>query len=288
MTTSIMRCAAALAALVTLGAAAAPEEPAGSPQRNLQAALQRCINPQPEEAKPAPMIASCTDALDIADLSREVRGRVFAMRGLAHGIGNQTDKAIADFTEALRLVPDDAVAFMYRGDGYSELRQYGTAIEDYTRSIELRADLADAYAGRSYSYFQTGQYAKAIDDIDRAIAIDATNSRFFDNRCGIRAFMGKELERALLDCNESVRLNPSGPMALSIRALVHFRMGRFNDAITDENAALKISPGMAQAHYIRGLAKQRMGDAAGARTDIETAKLLQSDIADQYARIGVR
>jgi len=46
----------------------------------------------------------------------------------------QYDKAIADFTEAIRLKLDYADAFNDLGIGYDELKQCDKAIADYTRS----------------------------------------------------------------------------------------------------------------------------------------------------------
>ena len=47
------------------------------------------------------------------------------------------DRAIADFTEAIRLDPNPDLAYQWRGDAYSDKGEYDKAIADYTESIRL-------------------------------------------------------------------------------------------------------------------------------------------------------
>ena len=59
--------------------------------------------------------------------------------------------AIADFTKAIELDPDDAVAYYNRGNSKRKLKDYYGAIADYTKAIELDPDVADAYYNRGWS-----------------------------------------------------------------------------------------------------------------------------------------
>ena len=51
----------------------------------------------------------------------------------------QYERAIVDFTEALRLRPDDALAHYNRGIAYLHLKQYEQAIPDFNEAIRLNA-----------------------------------------------------------------------------------------------------------------------------------------------------
>lgn len=53
----------------------------------------------------------------------------------------QYDKAIADYTEAIRLKPDYADAHYNRGNAYYYLQQYDEAVADYSEVIRLKPDL---------------------------------------------------------------------------------------------------------------------------------------------------
>ena len=47
------------------------------------------------------------------------------------------DKAIKDFSEAIRLDPKNAEAFVFRGIARGEKKDYPAAIEDFTEAINL-------------------------------------------------------------------------------------------------------------------------------------------------------
>ena len=65
-------------------------------------------------------------------------------------------------------------------------------------------------------------------------------------------------------------------------------MGQANNAIADYDAALRINPKHPSALYGRGIAKMRTGNAVGGDGDIAAAKLIQPDIADEFASYGIR
>jgi len=61
--------------------------------------------------------------------------------------------AIADFNEAIRLKPDDAWAYVWRGDAKYKLGDYQGAIEDYREAAWL--------------YYQQGRTADYKDALNR-------------------------------------------------------------------------------------------------------------------------
>jgi tetratricopeptide (TPR) repeat protein len=61
-------------------------------------------------------------------------------RGIAHASLGQRQQSIKDYSEAIRLKPDDADAYNARGNAYNRLGQYQRGIEDYNRLLYLQAD----------------------------------------------------------------------------------------------------------------------------------------------------
>ena len=62
------------------------------------------------------------------------------------------DKAIADFTEAIRLDPKSAQAYANRALAYVEKSEYDKAITDLTEVIRLNPKGALAFWGRGMAY----------------------------------------------------------------------------------------------------------------------------------------
>ncbi len=71
------------------------------------------------------------------------------------------------------------------------------------------------------------------------------------------------------------------------RGLIFLKMTNFDAAVSDYEAALRRNPSLAGALYGRGMAKLKNEDATG-EADIAAAKALQADIAEEYARYGMR
>ena len=96
-----------------------------------------------------------------------------------------------------------------------------------------------------------------------------------------------QLEQALADCNESLRLK-SDPYTFDSRGLVHLKMGRYDAAIADYDAVLRQLPDFADSLYGRALAKRKRGDAAGSEADLAASKALRPDVAQEFAKYGVK
>jgi tetratricopeptide (TPR) repeat protein len=115
----------------------------------------------------------------VADYTEAIRLKpddadAFNNRGIAYDQLKQYDKAIADLTEVIRLKPDFALAFNNRGNVYNELKQYDKAIADYTEAIRLKPDFAQALCNRGHTYDDLKQYDKAVTDYTEASASNPT------------------------------------------------------------------------------------------------------------------
>ena len=69
-------------------------------------------------------------------------------QGNAHYEKMDYDKAIMEYTEAIRLRPDYAEAYNGLGLAHKEKGDYDKAITDYTEAIRIRPDYAEAYYNR--------------------------------------------------------------------------------------------------------------------------------------------
>ena len=74
------------------------------------------------------------------------------------------DKAIDAFTDAIRIDPNNARAYCYRGSAYGCIGNYDDAILDYNDAIRLDPNHADAYSGRGRACRRRGNLDKAKAD----------------------------------------------------------------------------------------------------------------------------
>ena len=157
----------------------------------------------------------------------------------------ECDKAIADFTEAIRLDPQNVSTYHDRGLALDEKGDYDGAIADFTAAIQLDPNKSHSYLCRGNVWSQKGEHDKAIADFTEAIKLDRDDASPFYNRGNAFADKG-DLESAISDYTEAIRGDP-------------------------ENAA---------AHFNRGLAWDRKGAARESRR-----RLRRSDPPRSRARI---
>ena len=195
--------------------------------------------------------------------------------------------ALADLNQALKLKPDDVPALMLRGQMRMAIKDADGAKTDFdaalSRDPDVRIRIADAYA-------RAGSFEAALADYDLWIESHAKNedlARPLNGRCWVRAMWGQDLDKALADCNEALRLWPGAPQVLDSRGLVFLRLNQPDKAIADYDAALKLAPRIAWSLYGRGLAKQRLGRKAEGDADIAAAVAIAPQIADEAKKNGI-
>lgn len=162
----------------------------------------------------------------------------------------------------------------------------------YGDATANRSRLALAYLARGTAHKRSGNQASAEPDYREAIRlhsipIDSGEREVIplNDRCWARAVAMIDLDGALADCNEALRLMPDFVPALDSRAFLHLRGGRFQEAIADYDSAIQGSPQDSWSLYGRGIAKLRLGDTAGGQADIEASKTVQ-DVAPEFAAYG--
>ena len=112
-------------------------------------------------------------AITSSTLSGERLANAFALRGSAWREKKDFDRAISDYTEAIRLAPQYDFAFERRGFVHLILANYEAAIDDYTTAITIEPRSAFALYGRGLARRMIGDYTAAEIDIAAATRIDA-------------------------------------------------------------------------------------------------------------------
>ena len=76
-----------------------------------------------------------------------------------------------DLHEAIRLDPENAIAYCNRGFAYQSKGNYNWAIVDYSQAIKLKSNHAAMYLIRGAAYRHKGDYDRAIEDYDNAVRL---------------------------------------------------------------------------------------------------------------------
>jgi tetratricopeptide (TPR) repeat protein len=180
-------------------------------------------------------------------------------------------RAIADYTQALWLNPNDAEAYKNRGLVYSRLEYYHEAIEDYTHSLQLNPDDAVVYYSRGYARFKLKDYMGAIADYTQAVQLNPNDPTAYYYR-GLAYAEIEDYRQAVEDYTQVVQLNPNDATAYLSRAVACLKLEDYERAIVDSTNSLKLEPNDATAYLNRGHARSKLKDFRGALEDYKRAR----------------
>jgi lipoprotein NlpI len=223
-------------------------------------------------------IGACSRALTSGKYKGRDLAELYNHRGFEHGSKKEHDRAIADYSEAIKLDPAYATAYNNRGFVYVGKKDYDRAIADFSEAIKLDPKYAAAFYNRGAAYSVKNEYDLAIADFNEAIGFSPNFAAAFYNRGTAHA--GKnEYDLAISDFSEAIRINPKFAAAYNNRGFAHVGKQEYDRAIADYSEAIKIDPKYATAFFSRGLAHYYKGSFSEAIAD-----LLQAN-NDAYAML---
>lgn len=117
------------------------------------------------------------------------------------------DKAIADYDEAIRLNPNDADAYKYRGIAYWLKADYIHAIADFTSILRITPHDVVAQSNRGKAYINNGDYDLAIQDFNWIIDHSHKDASAYHDR-GVAYYNKGDTEKAIEDLEMALRINP--------------------------------------------------------------------------------
>ncbi|MCE5312932.1 MAG: tetratricopeptide repeat protein [Nitrospiraceae bacterium] len=113
----------------------------------------------------------CSDDIDKFN-SNKRKADTYINRGIVYIGKNDYTKAIADFTKAIELDPEDASYYIRRGKAYSDKDQHADAIPDFSKAISLKPNDETVYNLRGMSYLAKGDKESASADFKKAVQLN--------------------------------------------------------------------------------------------------------------------
>src|SRR3989454_2518083 len=147
--------------------------------------------------------------------------------------------------------PDLFFAFNNRGNVYASKRDYDRAIRDYTEALRLNPKYAAAFRNRGRALVYKGDYDRAIADYNEAARLDPEDPHALIGR-GIAYNAKHQYDLALRDFDPALRVCPACPLAVLNRAAAYVGKGDDGRAIQEFDVALKQSPGDPNVYGVLG------------------------------------
>lgn len=154
--------------------------------------------------------------------------------------GQQADfeGALQDYDRAIAINPKDPFVLNNRCGALFSLNELQRALADCNKGLEINPSSAALYTVRGNIYLRLKQYEKAIQDYGRTIQINDTrksevrSQAAYSNRASARIQL-KDLDGALKDLNDALRIKPDAAEDYYKRGLLYSVQNKRQDAITD-------------------------------------------------------
>ncbi len=193
---------------------------------------------------------------------------------------NQFDDAIADFKAASGPNRPGADAYLGLGMAYQQRGQDGDAeraLENFTEAIRRDPSNDQALRARGSAFLNRGMADLAIDDFSAAIQSGRQASDFADRG---RAYLTTaDVERSIKDCRQAIRLDPANPSAYTALGMAYAASGKYAAADncfreTKRVDATKTDEALGSLCYLLATQLEALGRTTSARRALRKATQL--------------
>src|ERR1700680_2773098 len=115
------------------------------------------------------VIQVCNDVIQFGHEASSRFAEAYVVRGRAFHAKGEYERAIADYSEALKNEPGNVLAMQGRGNACFAKKDYDRAIADYSAAIWLTPNNFRLYQDRAQAYEMKAQYDRAIADYSEVI-----------------------------------------------------------------------------------------------------------------------
>jgi tetratricopeptide (TPR) repeat protein/transglutaminase-like putative cysteine protease len=214
---------------------------------------------------------------------------LYLSRAYTYSILGQDAKQLADINAALEIDPSSDNA---SGALISFKANHGDAAGAVALAqsrIDLGGESRVGYQmAKAQAQADGGDVAGGVATMDAAIAAKPGDPSLLNARCWLKGTRATALDTALKDCTKSIELSENAAAALDSRAMVYYRMNRYDEAMADLAAAIEASGGQMGSVYLRGIVRQKLGKDQDAAADFALVKLVSPNVPKDYAKFGVK
>jgi tetratricopeptide (TPR) repeat protein len=170
----------------------------------------------------------------------------------------QTDEAVSQFQEAIRLKPGYAPAHINLGSALLNQGHTDAAISQFQEAIRLNPDDAHAHNNLGNALDKKGQTDGAINQFQETIRLkpDDTGAHY---NLGIALLNQGQTDKAISQFQEAIRLKPDDADTHINLGIAHLKKGQTDEAISQFQEAIRLKPDDADAHINLGIALLKKG-----------------------------
>lgn len=206
----------------------------------------------------------------------------YQVRGVARQTLRDYKGAIADYETGLKQYPEHKQFLMNKAMCEVAIKQYDKAADTYGKLMKVYPKYYNAYLGRAELYLAQNDTTKALDDVNKCLELNKNEPNAYVMRSGIKMSYKKDVQSALEDMNEAIKLEPHYAGYFINRAYMKYKLDDYFGAMADYDYALSLEPTNVTAYYNRALLKMEVSENNKAIEDF--SYVLKSDPKNVLAR----
>ena len=148
------------------------------------------------------------------------------------------------WTHVIKHYSNTALPWGNRANYYRASGQTQKALNDYSQVIRLKPNKPEAYNSRARLYFNfthRDSLLKALDNYNRAIALKPNDAEYLVNRGATYAKLN-DVENALINLNEAEKVDPNFANIYLNRLIIHNHLREWDKALRDADTYIKLRP----------------------------------------------
>jgi tetratricopeptide (TPR) repeat protein len=160
------------------------------------------------------------------------------------------EEAIAEFTKAIQLSPNDARIYNDRGRVYHRVNRFSEAIEDFSKAIEIAPKDYAGYSERGAAHVSQNQMDAALADLNKALELKPDDAPTLRWRAS--AYRGlKQYDLAIqdytavlskIDPNSNDQAKLAAADLFARRGYIYSLAQNYENAIKDYKEAIRLNP----------------------------------------------
>jgi tetratricopeptide (TPR) repeat protein len=172
--------------------------------------------------------------------------QAYRARALAYRTLEQYDRAIEDYGQMIRVVPESVEAYVERGRTHAKKQDKAASAADFNEAVKLATTAierrpqdaqayrlrTEAYDAKAFAWHEPDDFRRAIADLDAIVRLAPDCPTVYFRRghlcAGASHFAGDDesgahFKQAEADCGEVIRLDPAYAVAWQERGLLYTR-----------------------------------------------------------------
>jgi len=197
--------------------------------------------------------------------------------------------ALSDAEAARQLDPSSIEAVHSVSEMQAEQGDLARGVALLDQRIALGGEKRPQYREMKAALIgEYGDAAEGLRQLDTLIGERPGVPSLLNARCWLKGTRSVEVDTALKDCTAAIELSGNSIAPRDSRALIWYRLGRYDEALADLDAVLAEAPGKAESRFLRAAVLRKLDRQQEAVRDMQIALQLRPGIERQYARYGFK